>query len=231
MNALDRLQQRLEYRFADWHLLERAVTHRSFGGKNNERLEFLGDAVLGMVIAERLYQQEQEREEGDLSRLRASLVNRDSLAEIAAALEVGECLRLGPGEMKSGGHRRASVLSDALEAIIGAVYLDGGFDSAAKLIARLFDAKLASLPDAGELIDPKTRLQERLQGQGLELPQYEVIDASGPPHKRRFRVKCRVESLNFSTEAEGRSRRAAEQSAAENALMQLDEKYAQYNRK
>lgn len=226
MNELDRLQQRLEYRFSNRQLLERAVTHRSAGSRNNERLEFLGDAVLGMVIAERLFRQEQGKEEGDLSRLRASLVNRETLAELAASLDIGEYLRLGPGEMKSGGHRRGSVLADALEAIIGGVYLDGGFDQAAALIDRLFADRLSSLPDAGELIDPKTRLQERLQGQGIELPNYEVIDVSGPPHKRRFRVACRVNALNLSTEAEGRSRRAAEQSAAEGLLARLDSKNA-----
>lgn len=215
------LQRRLGHEFENARLLERALTHRSAGPQNYERLEFLGDAVLGMVIAEQLFKLDKGHEEGDLSRLRASLVNRDSLADIAAGLELGEVLRLGGGELKSGGFRRASILADVLEALIGAIYLDAGYAAAREFVLRIYSDRLASLPDPELLKDPKTRLQEMLQARQLALPEYSVIDTSGPPHKRRFRVRCRVPVLEQDFDAEGSSRRAAEQAAAESALKEL----------
>lgn len=215
------LQARLGYEFDDAGLLERALTHRSVGARNYERLEFLGDAVLGMVIAEQLFMIDKGHEEGDLSRLRASLVNRDSLADIAGHLELGDCLYLGGGELKSGGFRRASILADVLESIIGAIYLDGGYSAARKFILEIYSERLASLPDPESLKDPKTRLQEILQARQLDLPFYSVIETSGPAHKRRFRVRCRVPVLEQDFDAEGSSRRAAEQAAAEAALKEL----------
>lgn len=215
------LQARLGHCFKDASLLERALTHRSVGAENYERLEFLGDAVLGMVIAEQLFRLDKGHEEGDLSRLRASLVNRDSLAEIAGTLELGEVLRLGSGELKSGGFRRASILADVLESLIGAIYLDAGYPAARDFILRIYSERLAGLPDPETLKDPKTRLQELLQARQLALPEYSVTDTSGPPHKRRFRVQCRVPVLDQDFHAEGSSRRAAEQAAAEAALKEL----------
>ncbi|MDX1442440.1 MAG: ribonuclease III [Gammaproteobacteria bacterium] len=218
MNSLAELQSRIGYRFSDESRLQRALTHRSFGNENNERLEFLGDAVLGMVIADVLFHREGRLAEGDLSRLRASLVNRDSLAELAGALELDTILRLGGGEMKSGGARRSSVLADAFEAIIGAIYIDGGFEAADRFVREQFTDRLAALPDAEELKDPKTRLQEFLQSRGEVLPIYELVSSSGPAHKREFVVSCRVDSLGLETNATGRSRRRAEQAAAAKLL-------------
>lgn len=218
---MQNLQARLGHRFKDTDLLERALTHRSVSAANYERLEFLGDAVLGMVIAEQLFRLDKGHEEGDLSRLRASLVNRDSLAEIAGNLDLGEMLRLGSGELKSGGFRRASILADVLESLIGAIYLDAGYPAARDFILRIYSERLAALPDPETLKDPKTRLQELLQARQLALPEYSVIDTSGPPHKRRFRVRCRVPVLEQDFDADGSSRRAAEQAAAEAALKEL----------
>lgn len=214
--------ERLGYSFSDTQLLEVALTHRSMGRRNNERLEFLGDAVLGLCISERLFELFPDVEEGDLSRLRASLVNRESLAEIASDLDLGEQLRLGGGELKSGGFRRSSILADALEAIIGAVYLDGGFTAARALINRLYRGKLSSLPPPQELKDPKTRLQEVLQSRNLSLPEYEVEQILGKEHEQRFRVVCRVPSSDLKGRGEGGSRRKAEQAAAAAVLRKLD---------
>jgi len=216
------LAERLGYAFGDVQLLEVALTHRSLGRRNNERLEFLGDAVLGLCISERLYSLFPEVEEGDLSRLRASLVNREALAEIATGLELGDFLKLGGGELKSGGFRRSSILADALEAIIGAVYLDGGFLSARDLINRLYRDKLSSLPPPHELKDPKTRLQEVLQSRSLSLPEYEVEQILGKEHEQCFRVVCRVPSSDLKGRGEGASRRKAEQSAAAAILRKLE---------
>lgn len=218
MNELAGLQKRIGYAFVDEERLQRALTHRSHGNFNNERLEFLGDAVLGMVIADVLFHREGRLAEGDLSRLRASLVNRDSLAELGARLELDEFMRLGGGETKSGGARRSSVLADAFEAIIGAIYLDGGFVAADTFIREQFAERLAELPDAESLKDPKTRLQEFLQSRGEALPEYELIRSSGPAHKREFVVACRVSSLELEAAASGRSRRRAEQAAAAKLL-------------
>lgn len=212
-DTLDSLAHRLGFRFKNPDLLRRALTHRSAGRDNYERLEFLGDAVLGLVVAEALYER-YGGDEGNLSRLRASLVNRETLAEVAATLGLGDALVLGPGELKSGGFRRATILADAFEALIGAIYLDSGYDIARTFVRRVFEERLATLPDVSMLKDPKTRLQELLQGQGLPLPDYEVTETTGQPHARRFTVICRVASRHLASRGEGTSRREAEQEAA-----------------
>lgn len=217
----DLLQQRIGYRFNDATLLDRALTHRSAGSRNNERLEFLGDAILGGVIAGELYQRFPKATEGRLSRLRASLVRRESLADIAQLLQIGDYLQLGVGERKSGGYRRDSIMSDALEAVLGAIYLDGGYVACHDCILTLFDGKLGSLADATVLKDPKTRLQEFLQAQHKELPAYSVLEVTGQSHAQLFRIECSVEGVEPSTTGEGVSRRQAEQAAAEKMLAQL----------
>ena len=218
---IESLQVRLDYRFRELALLEQAITHRSAGGTNNERLEFLGDAVLGMVIAEVLYHQFPQASEGELSRLRATLVRKPTLAEIARSLELGEFLKLGSGELKSGGFRRDSILSDALEAIIGAIYLDDGSSTCRDWIHRRFASRLASLPAAAELKDYKTRLQEFLQSTGIALPEYVVIAVRGQAHAQTFEVECRVAERDSCTRGAGTSRRNAEQQAAGEMLKVL----------
>lgn len=217
-NATDWLDKSLGYRFDDPGLLAEALTHRSAAGHSNERLEFLGDAVLDFVISAAVYAARPQANEGDLSRLRASLVNDSSLAALAADLGIGEYLQLGGGERKTGGHRRASILADALEALFGAVFLDRGFAAAEAMILQVYRDRLDSLPDAEELKDPKTRLQEYLQGDGMDLPEYEVTDVSGKPHRRLFTVACRVPSRGLDMTAQGTSRRLAEQKAARQML-------------
>lgn len=209
-------------RFADDGLLELALTHRSAGGRNNERLEFLGDALINACIAETLYRRHAELEEGDLSRLRASLVNQEALAELARDLDLGAHLILGPGELKSGGHRRASILADALEALVGAVFLDAGFDAARDVILHLFDSRLASPPPTESLKDAKTRLQEMLQARDLPLPVYAVESVRGEPHQQVFRVSCSVEPLQIRTVGEAGNRRSAEQEAAKHAVEKIE---------
>jgi len=208
------LQERLGCSLADAGLLQRALTHRSHGPDNNERLEFLGDAVLSFVVAELLFQALPQATEGELSRYRASVVSGDALASVALSLGLGEHLRLGEGELKSGGHRRASILADTLEALFGAVYLERGLDTARAVAARLFRQQLAELPQAEHLKDAKTRLQEWLQGRGYGRPIYTVMEISGEPHEQRFRVRCDLSELAVAAEAEGSSRRRAEQEAA-----------------
>ena len=212
---------KLGHVFRDPTLLARALTHRSHAADNNERLEFLGDALIGMMVAEVLFTVRPRAGEGDLSRLRSSLVRERSLAVIARRLNLGDCLRLGEGELKSGGWRRDSVLADALEAVIAAVYLDGGFEVATQVCRTLFAPELASLPDPETLKDPKTRLQEWLQARSRPLPLYEVLSESGPAHKRYFLVRAQLADAEDGTEASGNSRRAAEQQAAEQLLQQL----------
>ncbi len=219
---LDRLSRSLDYEFRDPTLLQAALTHRSAGGRNNERLEFLGDAVLGFAIAQWLYEKFPQAREGELSRLRASLVKRDSLAEIARDLELGQYLKLGSGELKSGGHRRESILADAMEAIFGAILLDSDFDRCRDCIHRLFASRLEDMPSAAQLKDPKTRLQEYLQARKLELPAYEILEVSGRAHNQRFVVECRVAGLEQSSQGQGSSRRRAEQEAARAMLGQLE---------
>ena len=215
------LEKKLHYTFNDARLFEQALTHRSASGRNNERLEFLGDAVLDFVISEALYASYPDADEGDLSRLRAALVCDASLASIALDLGIGEHLRLGGGERKSGGHRRESILADALEAVFGAVFLDAGFRAAKQLIDKLFAERIARLPHVDELRDPKTRLQEWLQGQAKDLPEYELVSEEGPPHRKRFVVRCLAPSAAIETRGEGMSRQRAEQAAAAAALAEI----------
>ena len=204
----------IPYRFEDGRLLEQALTHRSLGPGHYERLEFLGDSLLSMVIAEALFRQRPHAAEGDLSRLRSRLVRDVTLARMARELGLGDHLRLGAGELKSGGFLRESILADVVEAIIGAIYLDGGFEAARRVIRELFAERLADLPDADSLKDPKTRLQELLQGRGHALPTYRVISESGADHAKCFEVECRAEGLVEPVRAEAGSRRKAEQAAA-----------------
>ena len=209
---------RLGHGFADPAVLTAALTHRSAGRINYERLEFLGDAVLTLVVSELLYREFTAASEGGLSRYRATLVSGSMLAAIATELGLGEQLRLGGGELKSGGFRRGSILSDALEGVIGAVYVDGGFEAARAVVARLYAGRLERLPVPHELKDAKTRLQEELQRRGLPLPAYVVEGVSGEPHEQHFAVACEVTSLRMKTRGEGSSRRRAEQEAAQRLL-------------
>ena len=217
------LAENLGYRFDDLELLQRALTHRSSGKKNNERLEFLGDALLGCVIAAEIYRLYPKAREGELSRLRASLVRRESLAGLAQSLDIGSYLRLGPGERKSGGHHRNSILADSLEAVLGAIYLDGGFVPCRDCILALFADRLSDLTDLSELKDPKTRLQEFLQSRQQALPEYTVVETTGDAHDQRFRVQCRISDADTPlTEGVARNRRNAEQKAAAQMLEQLE---------
>ena len=220
--SLDGLGRTLGYRFNNPDLLEAALTHRSAGSRNNERLEFLGDAVLGYVIAEWLFEHFPEAPEGQMSRLRATLVKRDSLASIARELGLGEYLRLGSGELKSGGFRRDSILSDAFEAILGAIVLDSdsGLDNCRACIYRFFADRVAQLSPAAELKDPKTRLQEWLQARSRPLPRYELEFEEGMPHAKTFYVSCQLED-GSRADAQGSSRGAAEQAAAAEMLAKL----------
>lgn len=216
------LLDRLGYTFQDEALLSRALTHRSAGRLHNERLEFLGDSILGFVVAEALYQQQDRAAEGELTRLRAWLVKGDTLAELARGLKLGDFLELGAGELRSGGHARGSILADALEAVFAAIYLDGGLDAVRDVVLQLLDSRLQQLDASPVRKDPKSRLQELLQGQGKALPVYELIEVEGTSPNQRFRVTCRVEAVGLSTPGQGSSRRKAEQAAAELALQSLE---------
>lgn len=219
-----RLADRLGYTFADPCLLEAAVTHRSFGASNNERLEFLGDAVLGAVIADLLFRQFPSRREGELSRGRASLVRQDGLLQIARDLSLNEYLRLGEGERRAGGCNRPSILADAVEGIIGAVYLDGGYAEAQALVTRFFGSRVQALDSLGSGKDAKTTLQELLQSQRLQPPTYTLLATRGQDHDQEFEVECQVHAQNLSAIGIGRSRRIAEQIAAGNVLDQLKDR-------
>lgn len=211
-------------------LYRAALTHRSTPGSNNERLEFLGDAVLGMVIAEELYRRFPDADEGDLSRLRARLVSAGPLAAIGAQIGIGPVLQLGPGELKTGGFRRESILADATEALFGAVYLEGGLAPARSLILKLLGARLDALAPEAELKDPKTLLQEMLQGRGEPLPEYLLESATGEPHEQVFSVVCRVrleEGTSLQSPGVASSRRRAEQEAAAAVLRQLGQRWKQ----
>lgn len=221
INELSVLTRQLEYTFNNASLLEEALTHRSVGSHNNERLEFLGDGVLNFVIADVLFQMHPEMREGDLSRLRASLVNGEMLADIARELNLGDYLKLGAGELKSGGFRRSSILADAVESILGAVFCDSGFESCRDLILRLFEKKLDNLPDVDSLKDAKTQLQELLQSRRLALPVYEVLGFTGKAHAQIFQVECRIDELDCTTRGKGGSRRKAEQVAAAAAFEKI----------
>jgi ribonuclease-3 len=210
------------HRFADAALLRQALTHRSAGNPHNERLEFLGDALLNLVVAEQLYARWPNADEGAMTRARAELVRESTLARIARELGVGERLTLGPGEMKSGGHRRDSILADALEAVIAACYLDAGFDACRALVLAWYQPLLEALPPPNRVgKDPKTRLQEWLQARGWPLPAYALLAERGDEHDRIFQVRCTLAQPALSAEGEGTSRRAAEQSAAEAVLASL----------
>lgn len=220
---LDQLCSQIGYTFASKKWLKLALTHRSAKGSNNERLEFLGDAVLGLIISDVLYKRFPKANEGDLSRLRSNLVCRESLANIAKDFQIGDYLQLGSGELKNGGKRRDSILADSLEAIIGAIFSDGGFEACEKCVLAWFAEKLASLRiDAHELKDPKSRLQEYAQGKHHGLPQYVVEGITGEPHNRTFIVRCSIEREAVSSIGVGSSRRRAEQSAAEAMLKQIE---------
>ena len=212
------VRERLGYEPRDLALFAAALTHRSAAGPNNERLEFLGDAVLNLLIAHRLYEAFPRATEGELSRLRARLVSREPLAEIAVSLGVGEALQLGAGELRSGGFRRQSILADALEALCGAVFLDGGLPAAEPLVTRLFAGRIAALPDPEALKDAKTRLQEYLQSRSLTLPRYVILGIEGEDHAQVFRVSCEVPGLALRVAGAGSSRRRAEQQAAARML-------------
>lgn len=218
----EKLTSSLNYQFIKPGLLQEALTHRSASSKNNERLEFLGDSILNFVIAAELFQRYADLPEGDLSRIRASLVNKDGLANVAVDLDLGNFLVLGSGELKSGGYRRESILADAVEAIFGAVYLDSGFTGCRDLILRLYEQQLENIPDPALLKDPKTRLQELLQSHKLALPNYEVISVSGKAHNQSFSVECSIEVLSIKTLGKATNRRKAEQQAAENAIGEVE---------
>ena len=214
--------RQLGHSFSDPQLLRTALTHRSFGTPNNERLEFLGDGILDCVIAASLFQRFPDLPEGDLSRLRANLVRQDALHQLALQLGIGECLRLGEGELKSGGAQRPSILADALEALLGAIYLDAGFDVARTVIDTLYAPLLGQIKPGVAQKDAKTQLQEWLQGHRKPLPRYLLIDATGAAHERRFEVACEIDTPALRTTGHGSSRRIAEQLAAEAALKELN---------
>ncbi|QEL10995.1 ribonuclease III [Kushneria phosphatilytica] len=221
-SSFDDLSRRLGYSFnkPDW--LELALTHRSFGGQNNERLEFLGDSIVNFVVAEALFARFPQAREGQLSRLRARLVKGQTLAELAREFQLGTALRLGSGEMKSGGHRRESILADAMEAVIGAIYLDSDMDTVRHRVLSWYEHRLEDLNLQDNQKDPKTRLQEFLQSRQMALPQYEVLEIEGEAHAQTFQVSCHVSALEGVTTGSGSSRRHAEQQAAERALARLE---------
>lgn len=219
----DKLEAALEYRFADRKLRNAALTHRSYSPHHYERLEFLGDSVLELVIATLLYRRFPELPEGDLSRLRSHLVNEDSLYRLALGIHLGDSLFLGEGEQKSGGRNRASILADALEALFAAIYLESGLAQASEVIEKLFAPTLAAIVPGQSLKDAKTRLQEWLQGQKLPLPTYQLLTTSGAAHAQLFHVACAIEApYSLKSEGQGKSRRLAEQAAAQAALAMLE---------
>lgn len=211
------LVKRLGYSFGDSRLLVRALTHRSRSSQNYERLEFLGDSILSFVIADTLYGRFPQTSEGDLTRLRASLVRRETLASLARELDIGNCLDLGGGELKSGGYDRDSILADALEAIFGAIYMDGGIEAVRGVVLKLYQPVLDRIDPSDIQKDPKTRLQEFLQKRSLPTPAYEVLSVEGESHQQHFVVECRVNGLDDPVRGEGNSRRNAEQAAAARA--------------
>lgn len=222
MSSTGRLETALGHHFSNPELLRQALTHRSHSSPHNERLEFLGDSVLDCVVAALLYQRFSGLREGELSRQRASLVRQEALAQIAQEIVLGDYLRLGEGELKSGGHRRPSILADALEAILGAVYLDAGFETARSVIERLLRPLLDELDPNGSGKDPKTALQEWLQGRKHGLPHYTLLNTHGEAHSQEFEVECTIPGLPVRTVGSGKSRRTAEQSAAGQALSLLE---------
>ncbi|KMJ45510.1 ribonuclease III [Xenorhabdus khoisanae] len=224
MNSIitNRLQRKLGYNFTQHDLLLQALTHRSASSKHNERLEFLGDSILSFVIANSLYHRFPRVDEGDMSRMRATLVRGNTLAELAREFELGECLRLGPGELKSGGHRRESILADSIEALIGAIFLDSDIQTIEKIILSWYETRLNEISPGDKQKDPKTRLQEYLQGRHLPLPTYLVVQVRGEAHDQEFTIHCQVSGFEQPVRGVGSSRRKAEQAAAEQALKQLE---------
>jgi ribonuclease III len=220
---VEHLCRKLGYEFSDKSLIDKALTHRSAGGTNNERMEFLGDSILGFVIANELFTNLAHADEGDMSRLRSSLVRGVTLAGLAREMDLGNYLLLGPGELRSGGQSRDSILADALEAIFAAVYLDGGYQVARRVILDLYRERLDNITTDKQLKDPKTRLQEYLQARHHKLPIYSVIEVTGEQHDQSFTVKCAAEDLEINTIATGPSRRKAEQKAAEKLLQELSQ--------
>lgn len=218
-----RLAQALGYAPGSLELLEQALTHRSASSTNNERLEFLGDALIGFVIAEALWERFPEADEGTLSRMRASLVKRESLAKLARGLQLGDYLRLGAGELRTGGHARDSILADALEAVLGSIYLDTGFDKTRSVVLNLFASRLDQTDAARAGKDPKTRLQELLQSRKRPLPEYMVLSIDGDQHNQTFTVSCALQDADLNSRGLGTSRRRAEQAAAELMLEQIQD--------
>lgn len=225
-DSLPALQQRLQHMFSDPSLLQRAVTHRSFSAEHNERLEFLGDSVLNLAVSTLLYRRLQAQSEGDLSRVRANLVKEGTLHQLAKDLRLDQVLHLGEGEARSGGHQRPSILADALEAVIGAVYLDAGYAVAEALVLRLYEAVEINPQMQAAAKDAKTALQEWLQGRKMKLPQYRVAETTGAAHNQVFHVECEIAELRQLQRGSGASRRAAEQAAAAAMLAQLKAKQA-----
>ena len=220
--VINRLQRKLGYTCNHQELLQQALTHRSASSKHNERLEFLGDSILSYVIANALYHRFPRVDEGDMSRMRATLVRGNTLAELAREFELGECLRLGPGELKSGGFRRESILADTVEALIGGVFLDSDIQTVEKLILNWYQTRLDEISPGDKQKDPKTRLQEYLQGRHLPLPTYLVVQVRGEAHDQEFTIHCQVSGLSEPVVGTGSSRRKAEQAAAEQALKKLE---------
>ncbi|MEW8507054.1 MAG: ribonuclease III [Candidatus Thiodiazotropha sp.] len=218
---LSKLCRELGYSFAEPQLIEQALTHRSAGGRNNERLEYLGDAILGFVIADELYKHFPEATEGQLSRLRSSLVKRDTLADVAREYNLGDYLYLGQGELRSGGQSRDSILADGIEAIFASIYLDGGYKACREVILAIFTPRLRTMSMDSHRKDPKTELQEYLQAKKIDLPSYEIAGINGDPHNQLFTVTCNVSGLLDSTTGQGASRRKAEQDAASRMLALL----------
>ncbi|MCG7898559.1 MAG: ribonuclease III [Candidatus Thiodiazotropha lotti] len=218
----EKLCRDLGYTFNQQELIEQALTHRSAGGKNNERLEYLGDSILGFVIADALFSHFSKATEGQLSRLRSTLVKRDTLAQVAREFNLGDYLKLGQGELRSGGQSRDSILADSFEAVLAAVYLDGGYEATRSVILKIFSPRLIALSPENQQKDPKTQLQEHLQAIKVSLPSYTILDVSGDPHAQHFKVECVVEDLQKKSKGEGHSRRKAEQDAASKMLSDLN---------
>ncbi|VAW56180.1 Ribonuclease III [hydrothermal vent metagenome] len=225
ISDLKRLEQSLNYSFQKASLLKEAVTHRSANANNNERLEFLGDSILNFVVAAELFKRYPKSSEGDLSRIRASLVNKEGLYIVSQNLKLGNYLILGSGELKSGGYRRNSILADTVEAIFGAVYLDSDLICCEALILALYKEQFENIPDADSLKDPKTRLQELLQSRKLGLPEYNVIDIVGKAHNQQFTVNCIINKLELETQGKASNRRKAEQITADKIIPLVQEKF------
>ena len=218
VDSLEGLENSLDYNFRDKTLLEKALTHRSAGSRNNERLEYLGDSLLGFIIAEYLYGRFVDATEGELTRLRASLVKGESLAKLARKIELGEFVKLGPGEMRTGGWRRISILANTLEAIIGAIYLDSDFNTCRTIVLKIYTEFLENTSLKTLEKDPKTRLQEYLQARKYRLPSYKIVAEEGAAHEKSFSIECEISELDIHVRAAGRSKRIAEQAAADKVL-------------